>query len=42
VYQLWRQYPWVFGEFACNAKMLTMETVTYASIFTILAFTVER
>ena len=42
LYLLWRQYPWDFGEFACDAKMLTAETVTYASILTIVAFTVER
>ena len=42
VYLLWRQYPWVLGEFACDAKMLTTETVTYSSILTIVAFTIER
>ena len=42
LYWLWRQYPWVFGEAICDAKMLTTETVTYSSILTIVAFTVER
>ena len=42
IYLLWRQYPWVFGEMVCDAKMLTTETVTFASIFTIVAFTIER
>ena len=42
LYLLWRQYPWDFGELACDAKMLTTETVTYSSILTIVAFTVER
>ncbi len=42
LYLLWRQYPWDFGEVACDAKALTTETITYSSIFTILAFTVER
>lgn len=42
LYWLWRQYPWVFGDAVCDAKMLTTETVTYSSILTILAFTVER
>ena len=42
VYLLWRQYPWVLGEFACDAKMITTETVTYSSILTIVAFTIER
>ena len=42
VYWLWVQYPWVFGDVICDAKMLTTETVTYSSILTIVAFTVER
>ena len=42
LYLLWRQYPWDFGELACDAKMVTTETVTYSSILTIVAFTVER
>lgn len=42
LYWLWRQYPWVFGEAVCDAKMLTTEAVTYSSILTIVAFTVER
>lgn len=42
LYLLWRQYPWVFGEVICDAKMITTETVTYSSILTIVAFTVER
>lgn len=42
LYWLWRQYPWVFGEIICDAKMLMTETVTYSSILTIVAFTVER
>jgi len=42
LYLLWRQYPWVFGEVICDAKMVATETVTYSSILTIVAFTVER
>ena len=42
LYWLWRQYPWVFGDIICDAKMLMTETVTYSSIFTIVAFSVER
>ena len=42
LYLLWRQYPWDFGELVCDAKVLTQETITYSSIFTIVAFTVER
>ncbi|TRY68661.1 hypothetical protein TCAL_02500, partial [Tigriopus californicus] len=41
VYLLWNQYPWNFGHFACDTKMLTTEAVTYSSIFTIVAFTVN-
>ncbi len=42
VYLLWNQYPWVLGEATCDAKMLATEMVTYSSIFTIVAFTIER
>ena len=34
LYWLWRQYPWVFGEAICDAKMLTTETVTYITFMT--------
>ena len=42
VYLMWRQYPWSLGELACDAKMLITETITYSSIFTIVAFSLER
>ena len=42
LFWLWKQYPWTLGEFMCHAKMLTTETATYSSIFTIVAFTIER
>ena len=39
---MWHQYPWVFGEFACDTKIVITEAITYASILTIVAFTGER
>ncbi len=42
LYLLWNQYPWVLGESACDAKMLATEMVAYSSVFTIVAFTIER
>ena len=42
VYILWRQYPWDFGEFACDAKVIIQESMTFASVLTIVAFTLER
>lgn len=41
-YQLWRKYPYVFGEAFCVIRGLTSEMSTNASILTITAFTVER
>ena len=32
------QYPWTFGDFACDAKIVLTETVIYASLLTIVAF----
>lgn len=42
LYQVWVQYPWPFGEFACDAKIVVTEAVIYASILTIVAFSFER
>ncbi|XP_013783945.2 pyrokinin-1 receptor-like [Limulus polyphemus] len=42
MYQLWENYPYIFGEFFCFIRGLTSETSTNASILTITAFTVER
>ena len=42
LYLMWRQYPWPFGELACDAKIVVTETVINASILTIVAFTYER
>ncbi|XP_064477286.1 pyrokinin-1 receptor-like [Ornithodoros turicata] len=41
-YQLWRKYPYVFGEAFCIIRGMTSEMSTNASILTITAFTVER
>ncbi|KAH6941272.1 hypothetical protein HPB50_015461 [Hyalomma asiaticum] len=42
MYQLWRKYPYAFGEVFCVLRGLTSEMSTNASILTITAFTVER
>jgi hypothetical protein len=42
LYLMWRQYPWLFGEMACDIKIILTEGVIYASILTIVAFTIER
>jgi hypothetical protein len=42
LYLMWRQYPWTFGEVACDAKIVITEAIIYASILTIVAFTGER
>ena len=42
LYLMWHQYPWVFGEFACDTKIVVTEAITYASILTIVSFTCER
>ncbi len=42
VYSMWHQYPWPFGEVACDLKTVVTEAVTCASILTVVTFTVER
>jgi len=42
LYLMWRQYPWTFGEVLCDVKVVITETLIYASILTIVAFTIER
>ena len=42
LYLMWQQYPWPFGELACDIKITVTEGVIYASILTIVAFTIER
>ena len=42
LYLMWHQYPWTFGDFACDAKIVVTETIIYASILTVVAFSGER
>ena len=42
LYLMWQQYPWTFGDFACDAKIVVTEAIIYASIFTVVAFSCER
>ena len=42
VYDLWHQYPWMFGHVGCYLKTAVQETITYASILTVVSFSVER
>ena len=42
VYDLWHQYPWMFGHVGCYLKTVVQETITYASILTVVSFSVER
>ena len=42
VYLMWQQYPWTFGDLACDAKIVVTEAIIYASILTIVAFSCER
>ena len=42
IYLMWRQYPWPFGDYACDAKIVVTEAIIYASILTIVAFSCER
>ena len=38
----WQQYPFPLGEFTCKARSLVSEMTSYASVLTILAFSMER
>lgn len=42
LYQIWVQYPWTLGDFACDAKVVVTEAIICASILTIVAFSFER
>ena len=42
LYSMWHQYPWVFGELACDMKMMLTEAVTATSILTIVVVSFER
>ena len=38
----WSNYPIPFGEVGCDMAIVTSELVTYVSILTMVAFTLER
>lgn len=42
IYLLWNQYPWEPPDFVCNLKAWTLETTSYVSVLTIVAFSIER
>ena len=42
LYLMGHQYPWTFGDLACDAKIVVTEAIIYASILTIVAFSCER
>ncbi|XP_057374113.1 neuropeptides capa receptor-like [Daphnia carinata] len=38
----WQQYPWALGEIVCKLRALIAEMTNYASVLTIVAFSLER
>ncbi|RWS27185.1 alpha-1B adrenergic receptor-like protein, partial [Leptotrombidium deliense] len=42
LYVLWHQYPWNLGLLVCQMKHLISEATSYASILTLVTFTLER
>lgn len=42
IYMFWLNYPWIFGATFCKLKSLVTEACSYASVLTIVAFSVER
>ena len=42
LYLMWQQYPWTFGDLACDVKIVVTEAIIYASILTVVAFSCER
>lgn len=41
-YELWQNYPFVFGEAGCLFRVLLLETVCFASVLNVTALSVER
>ena len=39
---MWHKYPWHFGKVGCGIAVTLSELVTYVSVGTIFAFTIER
>lgn len=42
IHMFWHQYPWLFGTVFCKFRSLLCEACSYASVLTIVAFSVER
>lgn len=42
IHMFWHNYPWLFGATFCKLKSLISEACSYASVLTIVAFSVER
>ncbi|KAI1304915.1 Neuromedin-U receptor 2 [Halotydeus destructor] len=42
LYSLYHQYPWQLGVTACHLKSLIPDTTAYASVLTLVTFTLER
>lgn len=42
IHMFWYNYPWLFGEIFCKVKSLISEACSYASVLTIVAFSMER
>lgn len=42
MHMFWHQYPWPFGLVFCKLRSLVTEACSYASVLTIVAFSVER
>jgi len=38
----WQQYPWILGETVCKLRAFITEMTNYASVLTIVAFSLER
>ena len=38
----WQNYPIPFGQLGCDVAIVVSELVTYVSILTMIAFTIER
>ena len=39
---IWHSYPWYLGKAGCVVAVILGELVTYLSVGTMIAFTVER
>ena len=39
---MWHKFPWPFGKVGCGIAVTFSELVTYVSVGTMFAFTIER